>query len=46
VEDSYNLVTSIDGYEDEKASITVKENEKKNLDLFCKPVLVIEPPWG
>jgi len=46
VEDSYNLITSIDGYEEEKATIAVGENEKKILDLFCKPALVIEPPWG
>lgn len=46
VEDSYNLITSIEGYEDEKAAIVVGENEKKILDIFCKPALVIEPPWG
>jgi hypothetical protein len=46
VEDSYNLITSIDGYEEEKAATVVGENEKKILDLFCRPALVIEPPWG
>jgi hypothetical protein len=45
-EDRYNLVTSIEGYEDGKAAIAVKENEKKIYDFFCKPVLVIEPSWG
>lgn len=46
VEDSYNLITSIDGYEDEKAATVVGEDEEKILDIFCKPALVIEPPWG
>ncbi len=46
VEDGYNLITSIEGYEDEKAATVIGENEKKNLDIFCKPVLVVEPPWG
>lgn len=45
-EDRYNLVTSIEGYEDGKAAIAVKENEKIIYDFFCKPVLVIEPSWG
>ncbi len=46
VEDSYDLVTSIEGYENGKATIAVKENEKKIYDFLCKQVVVVEPPWG
>lgn len=46
VEDSYDLVTSIEGYENGKATIAVKDNEKKICDFLCKPVLVVEPSWG
>lgn len=46
VEDTYDLWTSITGYEDGKAKVTVAEGEKKVQDFFCKPSLVVEPPWG
>lgn len=46
VEDSYDLVTSLEGYENGKATIAVKENEKKIYDFLCKQVVVVEPSWG
>lgn len=46
VEDSYRLIVSADGYEDEKATVDVKDGERKIHDFSCRPVMVIEPPWG
>lgn|GEM_PF-1436682 len=45
-EDSYDLWTSIPGYEDERATVTLAEGEKKIQDFFCRPIANIEPPWG
>lgn len=44
--DSYDLVTSLPGYEDEKAAIDVGDGEEKIQDLHCKPLKLVEPPWG
>ncbi|NWG09259.1 MAG: carboxypeptidase-like regulatory domain-containing protein [Nitrososphaerales archaeon] len=46
VEDSYDLLTSVQGYEDKRVTITLEEGEKKLQDFHCKLVLSIEPPWG
>lgn len=44
--ESYDIVTSVPGYEDWKITIAVSEGERKNLDIFCKPVITVEPLWG
>ncbi|VVB93436.1 Carboxypeptidase regulatory-like domain protein [uncultured archaeon] len=46
VGDGYNMVTSVSGYEDGKATIDVGEGKKEIQDFHCKPVLPVEPPWG
>ncbi|MCP8309031.1 MAG: carboxypeptidase regulatory-like domain-containing protein [archaeon] len=46
VADTYDIWTSISGYEDMKAFITVAEGEAKIQDFYCKPILFTEPPWG
>jgi len=46
VGDSYDLLTSVQGYEDKRIKITLEEGEKKHQDFHCKPVQSIEPPWG
>lgn len=46
VEDSYDLWTSIPGYDDGKATAKVAEGEKKVQDFFSRPTMSVEPPWG
>ncbi len=44
---SYKLVVSVQGYEENVATVTVnRENETKNHDFFCRAQEVEEPPWG
>ncbi|NWG10990.1 carboxypeptidase regulatory-like domain-containing protein [Candidatus Bathyarchaeota archaeon] len=43
---TYKLYTSISGYEDCDATVTVADGETKNFDLFCKTKRTEEPPWG
>lgn len=45
-EDSYDLLASIPGYEDERVTVKLVEGEKKTQDFFCRPVMNIEPSWG
>ncbi|MGQ9719527.1 MAG: carboxypeptidase regulatory-like domain-containing protein [Nitrososphaerales archaeon] len=44
--DTYDLLTSVQGYEDKRVKITLEEGEKKHQDFHSKPILSIEPPWG
>ncbi|NJD75826.1 MAG: carboxypeptidase regulatory-like domain-containing protein [Candidatus Methanoperedens sp.] len=44
--DGYNIVTSVSGYEDGKVMVDVEEGREKVQDIYCKPVLPVEPPWG
>lgn len=44
--DTYEVGTSILGYGDEKATVTVAHNEMKNLNFYCKFRRIEEPPWG
>lgn len=44
--DSYELVTSISGYEDKRRKVDIDEEEKKILNFYCKPIMLAEPPWG
>ena len=46
VGDSYDLVTSLEGYENGKATVAVKENERIKHDFSCKQAVVVEPLWG
>lgn len=45
-ENSYDLLASIPGYEEERVTVNLIEGEKKVQDFFCKPITNIEPPWG
>ena len=45
--DTYELfAVPLDGYWEEKAVVTLGENETKKVDIYCKPKIVVEPPWG
>ncbi|MEM2922309.1 MAG: carboxypeptidase-like regulatory domain-containing protein [Candidatus Bathyarchaeia archaeon] len=44
--DTYTIATSIPGYEDCTAVLTVAEGEIKTCDFTCKSRRVEEPPWG
>lgn len=36
----------LNGYWEEKAIVSVGENEVKKVDIFLRPKIVVEPPWG
>jgi hypothetical protein len=45
--DTYEIfAVPLDGYWEEKAMVTLRENEVKRVDIFLKPKIVVEPPWG
>jgi len=45
-EDSYDLWASIPEYEDERAVVKITEGEEKVQNFYCRPIQIIEPPWG
>jgi len=46
VADTYVICTSIPGYIDQKATVTVAEGETKVQDFHCEIERTVEPPWG
>ncbi len=45
--DTYELfATPLEGYWEEKAVLTLGENETKKVDIYLRPKVVVEPPWG
>jgi len=42
----YTLVTSLQGFEDNKIVQSVVDGEIRILDFFCKPMRTEEPLWG
>jgi len=46
VEESYDIYTSISGYVDKKGAVKLAEGETKTYDFYCKPIQIVEPPWG
>ena len=46
VEDSYDILTSISGYVDTKATVKVEKDERITHDIYCHPIQLVDPPWG
>jgi hypothetical protein len=44
--DTYEVWTSVFGYEDIKAIVRVGEGETKTQDFYCEARSAVEPPWG
>ena len=44
--DTYKILTSIPGYEDQEVTLTVIDDEIKTNDFLCKIQEIEEPPWG
>jgi len=46
VADTYEVWVTIEGYQEVKATIAVKEGETKIHDFYCKIKRIEVPPWG
>ncbi|MEM2924089.1 MAG: carboxypeptidase-like regulatory domain-containing protein [Methanocellales archaeon] len=45
--DTYEIfAVPLDGYWEERAIVTLGESEVKKVDIFLKPKIIVEPPWG
>ena len=44
--DTYKILTSTPGYEDQEVTLTVIDDEIKTNDFLCKIQEIEEPPWG
>lgn len=44
--DTYEVWASVQGYSEEKTTVTLAEDETKKIDFRCRAELFEEPPWG
>ena len=43
---THEIWTSILGYLDDLKMVSLKENEEKQVDFYCRKNEAVEPPWG
>jgi len=44
--DTYEILASVQGYSEEKTTVTLAENETKKIEIRCRAGSFEEPPWG